>query len=152
MLNVPLAEAGDEHTGVTDRIGILCTFLKMVLLWLLFYSWDRALCISDWPQTQHVAKNSCQLLIYLPLPSECRDSSCLAPLLVHGVLGMEPRALCLLWCSLPAELHLHCHDRAFKGWNTEWGLMCQYSVVNSNFLLFDTCKVDVWPRDSCRQP
>lgn len=112
-LSVLRAEAGDKHIVVPDRLNHLCASLgytseaytmKVVLvLRLLLYFWDRASSISDWPQTQYVAKNSGGLLIYLPLPSECWDSKYLPSLLVRGVLGIEPRVLCVRACVRAVE-------------------------------------------------
>lgn len=52
-----------------------------------------------------VGKDDLELLMLLSLPPECWDYSYMLPCLVYGVLGIKPRALCVLGKPSAIEPH-----------------------------------------------
>lgn len=60
------------------------------------FSWDRDLHSSGWPWTPFVGRTALGYLVLLPLPYECQDHRHALPCLVYEVVGVKPRAWCML--------------------------------------------------------
>lgn len=60
------------------------------------FSWDRDLYSSGWPWTPFVGRTALGYLVLLPLPYECQDHRHALPCLVYAVVGVKPRAWCML--------------------------------------------------------
>lgn len=60
------------------------------------FSWDRDLHSSEWPWTPFVGRTALGYLVLLPLPYECQDHRHALPCLVYAVVGVKPRAWCML--------------------------------------------------------
>lgn len=78
-------------------------FLSCLFLFLFFYHETKSLVqVSELFVAKNVAKDDAGLLISLPLPLDARITNAL-PHSVHGVLGIEPKALCILGKLLPRQ-------------------------------------------------
>lgn len=73
----------------------MCGFMAR-LSWVTLFSADRASPIPGWLRTHCEVKDTFKRLILLPLCPDCRDYRHVPAHLVSAVLGIEPRAPCML--------------------------------------------------------
>lgn len=62
----------------------------------LLFSQHRVSCSPGWPQAPHVAKDKFEFLIFMSLSPKCWDYRYVSSSIVYVMLGIEPKASCLL--------------------------------------------------------
>lgn len=86
-----------ENNNITSSFPFHFIFSFLLIFFLLlFLFWDRVTSIPNWSWTYYVAEVNLELLYLLPRPLERWDYRHARPYLVYIVLGIEPRASCML--------------------------------------------------------
>lgn len=126
----------DQRSGcyISQMQFTVFLFTYFFLIWSLIVF----VCILGWSQLYYIAKHNPEFLILLIPPPECQDYQNLPPPCpVHVVLGIKPRAFCML------------SKHAINGWATFPAPICktlpEYSPSNWHIIysLFYTIKVEL---------
>jgi hypothetical protein len=81
-------------------------FFQIASCFVLFLFWGKVSCSPGWTQTCKWQRLNLNFLICLLIPPEHWDYPYVPPCLVSMVLGLEPKAVCMLTSTPPTELHL----------------------------------------------
>lgn len=111
------------------NVPMSCTHLKGCFVLFLLVNWNGVFCIPHCPWSHYVTKDESELLIPLPLPPKCLDSS-YVPACPNMVMGIKPMTLCVLGRhSANWAIALGPHQRIFNPLRMSYMYIVKYDSI-----------------------